>query len=196
MAIEMNRVGISLVTLALMVCVGCGKADPVAQTEGPKTSESLAPEPTPTEIVSQFLDRVRRGGQDSYAGQLLTQTAQSELARIGRSVQPIGSPDASFVVTRSEPVPGDNGAMLVQSLWTEPNADGTKSSYEVVWALQHESVGWRISGLAMELGAGAEPMVINFEDGDRMAQLFAEEPETEVAVNPSQGIAEPAPITQ
>ena len=121
----------------------------------------------------------------------LTKTAQSELARIGRSVQPIGSPDASFVVTRSEPVPGDNGAMLVQSMWTEPNADGSSSSYEVVWALQHESPGWRISGLAMQLDPQTDPMVINFEDGNRMAQLFAEEPETEVAANPSQPTATP-----
>ena len=75
MAIEMNRVGISLVIVALMVCVGCGKSDPVSQGAGTKTIESAVVEPTPTEIVSQFLDRVRRGGQDSNAGNLLDQNS-------------------------------------------------------------------------------------------------------------------------
>ena len=53
------------------------------------------------DVVSQFLDLIRRGGADSGANQLLTQKAQSELARIGRSIQPLGSPDAGFRVTRS-----------------------------------------------------------------------------------------------
>ncbi len=128
---------------------------------------------SPSDVVSQFLDRIRRGGQDSAAGALLTQTAQSELARIGRNVQPIGSPDAKYTVTRSSVVPGQPDASLVQCTWQEPRVDGGVDEYQVVWALQQEPVGWRISGLAMELDPNQDPMIIDFEDGAAMARLLS-----------------------
>ncbi len=186
----MVRTGFVLVLVTFAFCSGCGKSEPVADNVPPVTKPSLH-EISPAEIVSQFLDRVRRGGEDSGAGDLLTQKAQSELARIGRTVQPIGSPDASFKVTRSEQVPGEERARLVQSIWSEPNGDGTQSSYEVVWAMQREQVGWRISGLAMQLEQGQEPMIINFEDGELMARLLAEQPTGESQDNPSQASTPP-----
>ena len=146
--------------------------------------------------MSQFLDRVRRGGEDSGAGQLLTIKAQAELERIGRRVQPIGSPDASFQVTRSEQVPGENDARLVQSIWTEPSPDGTPSSYEVVWAMQREPAGWRISGLAMQMGEGQDPIVINFEDGDLMAKLLAETDDPPAKTTTPSQAAAPAAINR
>lgn len=136
----------------------------------------------PTDVVSQFLDLVRRGGGDSGASALLTAKAQSELNRIGRTVQPIGSPDAMFVVTRAESVPDSPDAKLVHSIWKEPKGDNSADSansggileYQVVWALQKEDNQWRISGLAMEIEPGQNPLIVNFEDGNRMAALLAE----------------------
>ncbi len=185
----MSRVCTLIVLAAFACCLGCGKSEPVAQGVQPSPKQPATAESTPAEIVSQFLDRVRRGGEDSRAGQLLTETAQAELARIGRSIQPIGSPDASFQVTRSEQVPDDEGASLVQSIWSEPNPDGTQSSYEVVWAVQREPVGWRISGLAMRMNDGDQPMIINFEDGELMAKILADEPPGNTSGNPSQAAA-------
>ena len=182
----MVRVVYSIVLVTFVCGLGCGKSEPVAENSPPSGKQPKPAEISPAEIVSQFLDRVRRGGEDSDAGGLLTEKAQAELARIGRSVQPIGSPDASFQVTRTEPVPGQDGARLVQSIWSEPNADGTQSSYEVVWAMQREASGWRISGLAMQLADGQQPMVINFEDGELMAKLLADESPDDSKGNPSQ----------
>jgi hypothetical protein len=133
---------------------------------------------SPTDVVSQFLDLIRRGGEDSGAGSLLTTMAQSELSRIGRNVQPIGSPDAKYTVTRSSAVPGQPDASLVHCIWQEPTANGGVDEYQVVWALQREPVGWRISGLAMEIEPNQDPMIIDFEDGSRMAKLLAD-PATE-----------------
>ena len=176
--------------------------------------------PSPIDVVSQFLDRVRRGGQDSDAGILLTQRARSELKRIGRSVQPIGSPDAYFNVTRSEPVPGETESMLVHSIWSEPSSQPTgkigqptgkigqpsgetgqptgeigqptvetgeqpKINYQVVWAVQKEQGQWRISGLAMELQPGQPPTIIDFENGDLMAQLLDDDTESPKSSQPS-----------
>lgn len=146
-----------------------------AGSVAPRAGESadLADVPSPTDVVSQFLDRVRRGGETTDAGQLLTQRAQSELKRIGRTVQPIGTPDARFDVRQAAAIPNEPGSMLVQSIWTEPNNDGSNGQYEVVWAVHREPVGWRISGLAMEMNPGQPPIVIDFENGDEMAKLLA-----------------------
>lgn len=175
--------------LAGLLVVGCGSPSPDNQTaQNGTTGNSTAPNaaagsapvanpasntPSPTDIVSQFLDQIRRGGEDSGAGTLLTTQAQSELKRIGQTIQPIGSPDAAYQVTRAQMVPGDPNSALVHCIWTEPDADGSTQDFQVVWAVEREAAGWRISGLAMELEAGAEPMIIDFENGERMAQVLS-----------------------
>lgn len=164
------RASLGLVGLGLISCIslGCGSKAPTAQTSSPNANASSSARssegPQATEIVSQFLDRVRRGGTESGAESLLTELAQAQLKRLGRTIEPIGSPDASFTVTRGEVVPDDPNSMLVHSLWREPDGQGANAEYQVVWALQREAVGWRISGLAMEVEAGQEPLVLNFED--------------------------------
>lgn len=166
--------------LALMVIpflLGCsGQSEPLAnqaQRSANEKAEANALVNTPTDVVSQFLDEVRRGGEDSLAQSLLTKTAQSELKRIGQTVQPIGSPDASFQVTRSELVPDEPGSALVHSLWIEPNPGGSQMENQVVWAVEQEGRYWRISGLVIATGENQMPMVLDFENGDQMAKLLA-----------------------
>lgn len=161
--------------IGLVACIGCGPGPQVA--EKPPTAAEATPARQaslgPTDVVSQFLDEVRRGGKDSNANGLLTERAQSELSRIGRSVQPIGSPDAAFVVTRAELVPGEQDAALVHSIWSEPNGDGSVSDFQVVWACRRETGQWRISGLAMEVVPDQDPVIVDFENGELMARLLA-----------------------
>lgn len=182
----------ALLGVACLTLTGCGGSTPTANssTSAKQTAAASTPTVPATDVVSQFLDEVRRGGENSQAQQLLTQLAQSELKRIGRTVEPIGSPDASFTVTRGEAVPDDPNAMLVHSVWSEPNAEGGKSEYQVVWALQKESVGWRISGLAMEIDPAQEPIVLNFEDGNLVQQMLSDEP----APAPASGTASQAAV--
>src|SRR6056297_1604507 len=142
---------------------GCGSKPAEPSAAAPANAgraNSTAAVASPSDVVSQFLDLVRRGGPDSGAGELLTARAQGELKRIGRSVQPIGSPDASFEVTRSEAVPNEENSALVHTVWSEPNQAGSTDSFQVVWAVQRESSQWRISGLALEMEPGQDPLVI------------------------------------
>jgi len=182
----MKRLFTLTLALGAVVCLGCGQSDPGTPTaSAPADSATQTASVTSSgtasaaETVTMFLDRVRRGGETSSAGALLTKRAQSELARIGRSVQPIGTPNAKFTVTRSQAIPGEENSVLVHSLWTEPLENGEESQYQVVWAVQREEAGWRISGLAMELESGTDPMVVDFENGARMATLFADPSENQ-----------------
>jgi hypothetical protein len=196
----MNRfASLSLLT-GLLTFVGCGSSTaPTADVDPSDTTPTTAPATSPAtpavadaavgspaNVVSQFLDEIRRGGEDTLANELLTQKAQSELKRIGQSVQPIGSPDARFEVTRFEKVPNDPSSALVHSIWSEPT-NGPSSQFQVVWAVHLEPVGWRISGLAMELDPNQPPMVIDFENGDLMARLLSQQ--VEQAANSTQATA-------
>ncbi len=180
MAFAMTRILLNSTLFAslLFATVGCGGSEEVAQQASPNTNVATTSAKSPaetsaTDVVSQFLDQVRRGGENSGAGELLTQRAQAELKRIGRTVQPIGSPDARFNVTQAREVPNEPNSMLVQSIWTEPGPEGTQNDFEVVWAVQREASGWRISGLAMEIDPTEPPIVIDFENGEEMAKLLA-----------------------
>ncbi len=188
----MTRILHAIALVSLLTYMGCGKTE-VAETpvSAQTTSQTAAAHPSPTDVVSQFLDQVRRGGEDSGAGQLLTERARQELARIGRSIQPIGSPDAAFEVTRAEAV--EEGSALVHSIWSEPKAEGGRDEFQVVWAVEKESVGWRISGLAMQLEEDAEPIIMDFENAEMMAQMFGTTgSETESGSKSSQAAAAPA----
>ena len=77
----MVRVWYFVLTAMVASCVGCSKSEPVAEDLPPSQHAGEA-KASPAEIVSQFLDRVRRGGEDSGAGALLTEKAQAELSRI------------------------------------------------------------------------------------------------------------------
>ncbi len=194
----MDRFAIFVFSLGLVTLIGCGSKGepPVAQrsNSGQSAAQNLSPTavrgghhgPSPSDVVSQFLDEVRRGGEDSRANDLLTAKAQVELRRIGQSIQPIGSPDARFQVTRAEHVPGQADSALVHSIWSEPNGDGTSSDFQVVWAVQQEPAGWRISGLAMELDPKQDPVIMDFENAEMMAALLAF-PEGEPEAASSQG---------
>ncbi len=151
---------------------------------------------SPTDVVSQFLDEVRRGGEDSSANELLTVRARTELSRIGHAIQPIGSPDARFLVTRAETVPGEEASALVHSVWSEPNADGSTTDSQVVWALQREQSNWRISGLAMELEPNEDPLIIDFENAELMAKLLSPPEEPQIASGAESQEAAPGSIAR
>lgn len=163
-----------------------------SSTQG--SNEIVAGNPTAaTEVVSEFLDTIRRGGMDKGADRLLTNRARQELARIGHKLQPLGTPSAKYTVTRAENIPDSPGSALVHSYWTEPDPSELDPAgvvtIQVVWAVQFEGSAWRISGLAVSAD-GSNPMILDFENGDAMASYLqssetADSQEQRSAANPS-----------
>lgn len=191
--------------------VGCSSETPTAQqspaadasaTSGEQganqTSSQAAAVPPPTDVVSRFLDQIRRGGAQTEAGALMTTKAQAECKRTGLVVQPLGSPETHFEVTRSEFVPGTKDAALVHSMLTEPplQEGAEPASYQVVWALRLEPAGWRISGLALEVEAGQEPLVVDFENGNDAARKLGVDIAATPANEPTEQQAAEPPKTE
>jgi hypothetical protein len=179
--VRKNLLPISFVSaLAVLLMIGCGKSESTQQADATAAARpgAIAPAVAPPDVsgaqeaVSLFLDAIRRGGDTGGAHSLLTKDACAVLENLGRSVQPIGSPAAKFVVTRSEPVQGHPSSALVHSTWSEPIDGSNFETFQVVWALEWEDKAWKISGLAMELDPAQEPMIIDFEDHVQMANLF------------------------
>ena len=137
-----------------------------------------------TEVITEFLDVVRRGDADQNSDRLLTTKARQELARIGHRFEPLGSPSAKFEVTRAENLPDAPGSALVHSFWADPvdgpASDGSGGQYkepmQVVWAVQWERSAWRISGMAVQVEPGSPPLVLDFENGDAMARYLSPAP--------------------
>lgn len=191
----------TLATISLRTAVlafifsGCGKSETSPQVDATPAAVrpgAIAPAAAPLNVnaakdaVSHFLDAIRRGGDTGGAHSLLTKDACNVLESLGRSVQPIGSPAAKFVVTRSEAVEGHPNSALVHSTWSEPSEAGTVETFQVVWALEWEQQSWRISGLAMELDPTQDPMIIDFEDHVQMANLFRGEATGQAAAGTAQ----------
>ena len=185
---SMNRFSIGITLLSLCLSVGCG-GNPVAEQSaaesGGNATASATPQPTasgqtpPTDVVSQFLDALRRGGSDTETLNLVTTTAREEIRRTGLVMQPIGSPNAKFEVTRAEMIPDQAGSALVHSLWTEPAEDGTEETSEVVWSVQLEEQQWRISGMVIGRGSGGRMFMIDFENGDDLMAKLGPRPEAQ-----------------
>jgi hypothetical protein len=180
---SLARVGQLLLFASAAMLAGCGGTSEETAQRAPSTAtkQAAADQATeqPGEIVSRFLDRVRRGGDDSAASELLTKLAQQEMTRIGRPLQLPGSPDTTYEVRKAFPVPGEDDAMWVQTILSEPSEDGQPLRYEVVWTLRQEIHGWRISGFVIDQGDQLEPLQIDFENGDEMeARLAAVESES------------------
>jgi hypothetical protein len=187
-------------TLAALQC-GCSKQETASNTGGAAAVQQSPEQAAEAEaVVSHFLDRIRRGGENHNAMALLTDRAQAELQRIGQIVQPIGSPDAKFEVTRSTPVPVDPSlgtenttGRLVHCIWSEPattDAAGNQvvpaQKYQVVWSVMQQKDGWKISGLVLEMSAEEPPMVLDFENGEQMAKILGGESVEQTATAPEQ----------
>lgn len=191
-------VGIAITLAAMTGCSKTPSNSPAEAAAQPQRNDNATVASGSTDVsaamdtVSHFLDAVRRGGDTGRAHSLLTTEACAVLERLGRTVQPIGSPDATFTVTRSEAVPEHPNMALVHSTWSEPTGEGTNESYQVVWAVQLEQGQWRISGLAMELDPSQPPMIVDFEDHVEMANLFRSETDAASASSVSSASSEPA----
>jgi hypothetical protein len=180
-----NRLLFLAVLTSCVLALGCGgnSADGIADAEptSDSTKQTDSQTPAPTEIVSQFLDRVRRGGEDSNASELLTKLAQQEMTRIGRPLQLPGSPDTAFEVRNSAPVPNDEKSVWVHTYLSELDESGGEIQYEVVWTLRNEMAGWRITGFVIDQGENLDPLEIDFENGNEMEARLAAMEESEDA---------------
>ncbi len=186
----MKRFSWILATVSVLgFAVGCGgpkESTPPASQESaspstPASNTTSLKNKNPGEAVIAFLEALR-SGDDQVAESLLTTRAREETARQNLTVQPPGTPNATYTVGRVE-YPKD-GTAYVECQWTERYDDGTQETFDVVWIMHQENAGWHVSGMATQLGDSEEVVMLNFEnpqemlDKVRQAESVASRPES------------------
>ncbi|MCO6458975.1 MAG: hypothetical protein J5I93_27015 [Pirellulaceae bacterium] len=144
----------------------------------------------PQEVVARFLDSLR-SGDEAIAAELLTTKARTETARHDLTVQPPGTPQATYRVGQVEYVTEKRDGAHVTSTWSEPTGGGGHESYEIVWVLRLQPHGWRIAGMATQVVPNQAPLFLNFEDPADMLQKW-QDADAELASQNQQPAAQQA----
>ena len=66
----------------------------------------------------------------------------------------------------------------VGTTWTDVDAEGFKTTENVVWVVRLDPEGWRVVGMAMRVFDDMPPLLLNFEDPEDMLakqELVAQE---------------------
>ncbi len=141
--------------------------DPTFQPQIVESNNSEA-----QQVVGVFLDCLRRG-DEATMNSVLTTLAKSEVKKTSYAIQPVGTPQGKFTVGRlGYPYP-DKTVALVECRWSEPaNGAEPELTMDIVCEVHQEAGGWKIAGMAVTVEGEPEPLVIDFEDGQRLEQLM------------------------
>lgn len=143
-------------------------ADPTFQ---PKVVESTASTPQ-GQTVALFLESLRRG-DEATANSTLTPLARAELKKTAYVIQPLGTPDGKYTIGRLGYPYQDQTVALVECQWREPaTANEPELLMDIVCEVHQETDGWKIAGMAVTVAGENEPLVIDFEDGQRLQQML------------------------
>jgi hypothetical protein len=169
----MKRVLVLVLVSAISMPLGCGgnSEQGTASSGGSKAdskmvaanggSQQIVP---PGEIVAMFADSIRRGDRETV-NKLITDASRIEIQKQGIDLDPPGSPDASYKIGEFRFSDDEKDSGFVESLWIEPAQGGNPpQSTEVVWGVRLENGGWRICGLAIDMGKDQPAALVNFED--------------------------------
>lgn len=127
--------------------------------------------------VVAFLDAIKRG-DDAAARGLLTKVARAKTKELGISVAPPVNDNATYSVRACEVIGEAGDVVHVATTWTDVDADGFKSTDNVIWVTRLDPEGWRIVGMAMKVFDDLPPLLLDFEDPEDMLakqQLVATE---------------------
>ncbi len=146
------------VTLAAVVFLsGCS---PSAGSPSAKT------EPAKATVVA-FLDAIKRG-DDTAARGMLTKQARAKTEEMGISVAPPVADSATYAIHDCEMVGEADDLVHVGTTWTDADADGFKTTENVVWVVRLDAEGWRVVGMAVRVFDDMAPLLLNFEDPEDM----------------------------
>ena len=152
--------------LFLLAFSGCGKT-PVVENpaEQPQTSQKEI-----TAAVEKFLGAVR-SGNDEEIFNMFSPQARGVFSRNQLPSLPAND-SAQFRIDLVHLV-NDNEAQ-VRTTMIDLDETGQKVEDSIAWALRKTDAGWRIAGMACVFVEGMEPVVVNFESREAIAEAEAQ----------------------
>jgi len=153
---------IVLLWFFLVAFASCGKTPIVGQPQTVQTEITAA--------VEKFLEAVRAGNDEEIF--MAFSPKAREVCRRDKLPSMPASDTAEFRVDAVQLV-NDNEAR-VKTTMIDLDATGQKVEEPIAWALRKTEEGWRIVGTAFVFFEGMEPIVVNFESRDAIAQAEAQ----------------------
>lgn len=148
-----------------LACVATGAALVILAGRGSLAAPASDPAVTgPAQAaVVAFLDAIKRGDDESARG-MLTQVARAKTKEMGISVAPPVNDTATYSVRACEIVGEAGDIVHVATTWTDVDAEGFKSTDNVIWVTRLDPEGWRVVGMAMKVFDDLPPLLLDFED--------------------------------
>lgn len=122
----------------------------------------------PKQAVKDFLNALKGGDQDA-ATSMLTTKAQEETTKRSMAIQPPGSQSAKYTVTEFELFEEQDEAHVF-STWTDVDEREIQQTYDIVWILKRENTGWGIKGFATRVFEDHDPIILDFENPEKLLQ--------------------------
>jgi len=152
--------------VALFTLSGCGKA-PVAENS---VGEPQVAQKEVTEAMEKFLNAVR-SGNDGAIFNMLSPKAREVCGRDRLPSIP-ASDTANFRV--DEVILLSDTEAQVRTTMIDLDETRQKVEDSIAWALRKTAEGWQIAGTAFVYYEGMEPIIVNFESREAIAQAEAQ----------------------
>ena len=166
---------LGLVAMGLLA-FGCNKSNDQGATPGTPaaTSNPASPAPDPASqdakvVVTRFFEAIRKGDNDT-ATQLLTTAARKKAEESGRRVAPEAADTARIEVEEAEYPTPEHDIAHVPSKWIDLDETGRPRTDKITWVCRRKPVGWRVGGLAAYVFEGEPPVLLNFEEPEKVAE--------------------------
>ncbi|MGA2254957.1 MAG: hypothetical protein ABSG53_09865 [Thermoguttaceae bacterium] len=158
-----------LAAMALLA-FGCSKSPDQGTTQASASnSATTTPPQDAKEVVSRFLEAIRKGDNDA-AMTFLTKVARQKAAETGRCLAPPPNDGAKIEVEDAfYPTPSHEIAH-VPTRWIDLDETGKPRTDKATWVCCLQPEGWRVAGFAAYVFEGEDPLLLNFEDPEDMAK--------------------------
>lgn len=126
------------------------------------TDEIPAVDAEPEVVCRRFMELLKSGNRIS-AENLLTRTALTATSKAGLKLEPMGSPTAKYEMGTTRYATIKNELAQVDCIVVE-NVDGIDVRSPVTWLVRKQNLGWRISGLMVQLDPQRPMDLLSFEN--------------------------------
>ncbi len=151
-----------LLTISLLaVSQGCGSSSTTPTGQAASPASDSASDASISQVAQTFLEAVRSGNSTVAASQL-TPLAQQRMRQADMDFKLLANDTANYQIGRVEKIEANEA--IVETVWSEPNANGQPQQEQWTLALQNFEGQWRILGIVAETGPNQPPVIMDFEN--------------------------------
>lgn len=137
---------------------------PAVDVESPAADSSQLPpaEASPKEVCERFMNNLQNGNRIG-AENLLTKAALTITSREGLVLEPMGGPNSTYVFGDVRYATNEQKLAQIDCSVVD-NTNGEEYKLDMTWLAKKQKLGWRISGVMLQLEPGEIKDYLSFEN--------------------------------